>query len=203
MSADSNSQTSVTLLERVTRGAADPSAWDDFARHYRPRIYQWCRGWGVQEADADDVAQLVLSKLLNQLCTFKYDPSKSFRAWLKTVARHAWSDLRDRHDHVVAGDSMIFSVEARADLEARLEAIYDIELLEIAMEKVRNRVESSTWEAFRLTAIEGQPAVATAHELSMAVGNVYVAKHRVQKLIQQEIRDLSDPSDSDRPSEAP
>jgi len=134
---------------------------------------------------------------LNQLCTFQYDPSKSFRGWLKTVARHAWSDLRERHDHVVGGDSLIFSVEARADLEARLEAIYDFELLEIAMEKVRSRVEPSTFEAFRLTAIEGRPAADAARELAMAVGNVYVAKHRVQKLIQQEIRDLSESSGSD------
>jgi RNA polymerase sigma factor (sigma-70 family) len=200
MPADSNSQTSVTLLERMTRGAADPGAWDEFARHYRPRIYQWCRGWGVQEADADDVAQLVLSKLLNLFCTFQYDATKSFRGWLKTVARHAWSDLRDRPDRVVGGDSLIFSVEARTDLEARLEAIYDFELLEIAMEKVRGRVERSTWEAFRLTAIDGQPATAAAQELAMAVGNVYVAKHRVQKLLQQEIRDLTEPPGSGQAS---
>ena len=146
------------------------------------------------------MAQLVLAKLLNLFCTFKYDATKSFRGWLKTVARHAWSDLRDGHDRVVGGDSLIFSVEARTDLEARLEAIYDFELLEIAMEKVRGRVEHSTWEAFRLTAIEGQPATAVAQELAMAVGNVYVAKHRVQKLLQQEIRDMTEPPGSGRAS---
>jgi RNA polymerase sigma-70 factor (ECF subfamily) len=179
----------------VSRSSADTAAWDEFARQYRPKIYQWCRDWGVQEADADDVAQLVLAKLLKLLGAFEYDPAKSFRGWLKTVSRRVWSDLRERHDRVVGGDSLIRTAEAHADLEAQLEATYDYELLELAMEKVKNRVEPSTWEAFRLTAIEGVPAATVAQRLVMAVGNVYVAKHRVQKLLHQAIKE-SDSSES-------
>jgi RNA polymerase sigma-70 factor (ECF subfamily) len=196
MAAEPGSRTSVTLLERVSRGSADSVAWDEFARQYRPRIYQWCRSWGVQEADAEDVAQLVLAKLLKFLSDFEYDRAKSFRGWLKTVSRRVWSDLRERQDKVFSGDSLLRTLEAHADLEAQLEATYDYELLELAMEKVRTRIEPSTWEAFRLTAIEGQPAALVAQRLTMAVGNVYVAKHRVQKLIQQTIRDFNDASDS-------
>jgi RNA polymerase sigma factor (sigma-70 family) len=191
MDDDSQSRTSITLLQRVSRSSDDPAAWDEFDRQYRPKFHQWCRGWGVQEADAEDVTQLVLSKLLKVLGGFKYDPTRSFRGWLKTVARHVWSDLRERPDHVaVASDSLILSVEAHADLQARLEATYDFELLELAMNNVRARVEPTTWEAFQLTAIEGLSAAEAAQRLVVAVGNVYVAKHRVQKLLQQEIADL-------------
>jgi RNA polymerase sigma factor (sigma-70 family) len=190
MDDDSQSRTSITLLQRVSRSSGDPAAWDEFDRQYRPKIHQWCRGWGVQEADAEDVTQLVLSKLLKVLGGFKYDPTRSFRGWLKTVARHVWSDLRERSDYVVASDSLILSVEAHADLQARLEATFDFELLELAMNNVRARVEPPTWEAFQLTAVEGLSAAEAAQRLVVAVGNVYVAKHRVQKLLQQEIADL-------------
>lgn len=190
MTAENGSRTSVSLLDLVRRSPTDSKAWDEFARYYRPMVYQWCRGWGVQQADADDVAQLVLAKLLKLLREFEYDRKRSFRGWLKTVARHIWSDLRERQDRDVSADSMIGSLEARTDLESRLEAAYDHELLEMAMMQVRSRVEPSTWNAFRLTAIEGLPAAEAAQRLVMAVGNVYVAKHRVQKLLQQTVLEL-------------
>ena len=190
MATENGSQTSVTLLERVSRSPTDSRAWDEFVRHYRPMIYQWSRGWGVQAADADDVAQLVMAKLLKLLCDFEYDQDRSFRGWLKTVARRVWSDLREGQNRAVSADSMIGSLEARTDLEARLQAAYDQELLEKAMAQVRCRVEPSTWDAFRLTAIDGLSAAEAAQRLVMAVGNVYVAKHRVQKLLQQVVAEL-------------
>jgi RNA polymerase sigma factor (sigma-70 family) len=190
MTRESGSRTSISLLERVSRSPADSLAWDEFARQYRHRIYRWSLGWGVQEADADDVAQLVMAKLLKLLCEFEYDRDRSFRGWLKTVARRVWSDIRQRQDKALNADSMMASLEARTDLEARLEAAYDHELLEMAMEQVRCRVEPATWDAFRLTAIEGLPAAEAAKRLVMAVGNVYVAKHRVQKLLQEVVAEL-------------
>jgi RNA polymerase sigma factor (sigma-70 family) len=196
MAREPDSRTSITLLQRVSRRSADPLAWDEFARKYRPKIFGWCRGWGVQESDADDVAQLVLAKLLKRLAGFVYDPARSFKGWLKTVSRRVCSDLRAGQDRVVSSNSLLGTIEAHADLEAELEATYDYELLELAMEQVRTRVEPSTWEAFRLTAIEGMPAAGVAEHLAMAVGNVYVAKHRVQKLIQQTVRELNDGAES-------
>ena len=190
MAANADGRTSITLLERVSRGPADSLAWDEFARCYRPKILQWCRGWGVQEADAEDVAQLVLAKMLKLLRDFRYNPAGSFRAWLKTVARHVWSDLRVSHARVVSADSLILSIAAQADLEARLEAAYDHELLELAIGQVRSKVAPTTWEVFQLTAIEGLPSATVAQRLAMAVGNVYASKYRVQKLLQQAVAEL-------------
>ena len=44
----------------------------------------------------------------------------------------------------------------RDDLAARLEEAFDLERLEMAQASVRQRVEPHTWEAFRLTALEGR-----------------------------------------------
>ena len=46
------------------------------------------------------------------------------------------------------------SIEARADLEKRIEELFDRELLDLAIARVRERVASVTWEAFRLTTFE-------------------------------------------------
>jgi RNA polymerase sigma-70 factor (ECF subfamily) len=56
-------------------------------------IRAWCVKWGLQSSDADDVAQDVLLKLLNAMRNFRYDPSRSFCAWLRTVTQSALSDF--------------------------------------------------------------------------------------------------------------
>src|SRR5262245_322051 len=87
--------TSITLLHRVSQNQTEEAAWRDFVHRYGPRIHAWCRQWSLIDADADDVTQNVLLKLLVCMKTFVYDPSRSFRAWLKTVTHHAWRDYHD------------------------------------------------------------------------------------------------------------
>src|SRR5262249_47193788 len=79
MQIGSETSTSPTLLGRLQRDAADQEAWRQFVRRYGPRIYHWCRRWDLQEADAQDVTQNVLLKLVAKLRAFRYDPARSFR----------------------------------------------------------------------------------------------------------------------------
>jgi RNA polymerase sigma-70 factor (ECF subfamily) len=58
------------------------------------------------------------------------------------------------------------------------------------MNQVRQRVESSTWEAFRLTAQEGLPGAETAERLGLQVAAVFKAKSRVQRMIREEVAKL-------------
>src|SRR5262249_27719327 len=94
MPIPTDTRTSASLLERL-RAPEDQAAWRDFAGRYGPKIYKWCLRWNLQEADAEDVTQNVLLKLAAKMRTFAYDPSRSFRAWLKTVTHHAWRDFVD------------------------------------------------------------------------------------------------------------
>src|SRR5499427_6156055 len=87
--------TSQTLLGRLRRDPLNDAAWEEFVDHYGRHIYRWCRQWKLQDADAEDVAQDILLKLTQKLRAFAYDPSRSFRGWLKTVAHHAWRDFAD------------------------------------------------------------------------------------------------------------
>jgi RNA polymerase sigma-70 factor (ECF subfamily) len=79
------------------------------------------------------------------------------------------------------------SVEAREDLAARLEDAFDLERLEVAQARVRERVEPHTWEAFRLTALDGKSGAEAAAFLHMQVGTVFKAKSKVQRMLREEI----------------
>jgi RNA polymerase sigma-70 factor (ECF subfamily) len=91
------------LLSRLRHSPSDQAAWDEFVERYSPRIYGWCRRWNLQEADAQDVTQDVLLRLAEKMRTFAYDPSGSFRGWLKTLAHHAWHDFVKKRERAGAG----------------------------------------------------------------------------------------------------
>jgi RNA polymerase sigma-70 factor (ECF subfamily) len=191
-----SSVTSVTLLMRLQQTPADQAAWAEFVEGYGQRIHAWCRRWGLQEADAQDVTQTVLLKVLEAVQAFHYDPAQKFRAWLKTVTHHAWQDLVRGRRPSAAGvgaasdNDPLLTLAARDDLGARLEAAYEQELVEQALARVRSRVQPPTWEAFRLTAFEGLSGAEVAARLGMAVTSVYKAKSNVQKLLEAEVRYL-------------
>jgi RNA polymerase sigma-70 factor (ECF subfamily) len=197
MGADSVS-TSVTLLKRLQATPQDEVAWSDFAGRYAPFVFQWCRRFNLQKADAEDVTQTVLLRLIERMKTFEYDAQGSFRAWLRTVTYHAWAKFvgggfqarrRDTEEALAVLDSL----EARDDLAQRLEAAYDRELLDLAMLQVSSRVEPATWEAFRLLALDDVPGAEVATRLDMRVAAVYKARSRVQQMIQDELAKLDVP----------
>ena len=189
--------TRVTLLGRLRQDPTDQAAWDVFVERYGRHIYRWCRQWHLQDADAEDVTQDILVKLARKLRDFAYDPSRSFRGWLKTLAHHAWRDFVDsprRAQVAAAGDNQVWermqTLQAREDLIQKLQEAFDHELLEAAKVRVRLRVAPHTWEAFRLVALEALPAAEVAATVRMQVAMVYVARSKVQKMLQEEIQKL-------------
>ena len=187
--------TRASLLTQLRQDPCDQAGWDEFVERYGRHIYRWCRKWRLQDADAEDVTQDILAKLTRKLRAFAYDPSRSFRGWLKTVAHHAWRDFVDsRRGRAGEGHGrvreLMQTLEAREDLVQKLEAAFDHELLDAAKLRVRLRVAPHTWEAFRLVALEGMPAAEVAITFRMQVAMVYVAKSKVQKMLQEEIQKL-------------
>jgi RNA polymerase sigma-70 factor (ECF subfamily) len=192
----SGQSTSATLLDRLRSAPADQGAWSEFVDRYGRKIYGWCRQWGLQEADAEDVTQDVLLRLASKLRGFAYDPKRSFRGWLRTVTHHVWSDFL--HNRKLtgrgSGDTQMTQaldlVEARDDLTRRLDEEFTHALLEEASARVRLRVRQHTWEAFRLTAVERKSGAEVAALLGMQVATVFVARSKVQKMLQDEVRKL-------------
>jgi RNA polymerase sigma factor (sigma-70 family) len=196
VSEDDSLRTSVTLLDRLRQHPRDQSAWNDFVARYQPHLLKWCRGWRLKEPDAQDVTQAVLLKLSYLMMNFAYDPSRSFRGWLRTLAHHAWRDLvaERKREGIGSGDSRMGeffeSLEAGDDLVRHIEEEFERELMDQAMALVRPRVRKRTWDAFRLTALEGCTGAAAAAQLKITVDRVYGAKSEVKKMIQDVVRKL-------------
>src|SRR5262249_28062519 len=144
-------------------------AWQRFFEAYTPLMLAWCRRWGLQETDAQEIISNVLARLIKRLKHFEYNPSQRFRGWLKTIIDN---EVRDFFAHRIthpgdygggqgrAGGSDVVADPARASEELYQEIEAQRRLLGQAMSEVRQRVEPHTWEAFHRTAVAGRAAAA-------------------------------------------
>src|SRR5262249_34447827 len=153
---------------------------------------------------AEDLTQEILIKLLEALPRHEHDPDRGrFRSWLKTVVRNVLGDhwRRQRHRLESAGVGGSTALEWLGDLPAppaveelggvvdRRRAAWGAEMLD----RVRARVEPTSWAAFCQRMIERRPAAEVAAELGLTVGAVYKAAERIKRMVIQECRDASTP----------
>lgn len=186
--------TSATLLGRL-RDLGDSEAWREFETRYKPRVLAWCRGQGLQEADALDVTQDVLARVARRMRTFDYAPGGNFSGWLRTVWRNAWlSFLEDarRGDRAAGGSTVRDQLENMpgGDVTQELEEEFQRELVHEALQRLRPQVSTRDWELFHDLLLGGKSATVAAKERGMTLAGVGMAKLRVQRKLQREIARL-------------
>jgi len=189
----SSPETRPSLLIRV-RDPADQAAWQEFVEIYRPVILRLAEQKGMQAADAEDVAQEVLTAVAKSIAQREHDPERArFGTWLHRVAYNAIIDaLTRRKPDRGSGDSALHAVldqrEAHngpgSDL-LRLE--YRREVFRWAARQVRKEFRQETWDAFWLTAIDGRSVAAVAREFGKDPGAIYTARSRVIRRIQEQV----------------
>ncbi len=183
-----------SLLVRLA-DAADCEAWHRFTGIYRPLVYRIGRRKGLQDADAQDMAQRVLLSVSRAIEQWQAGSKRArFRTWLHTVARNAVIDqLRAANPVVGEGGTtaqlrLQESADGRAsEAELELEREYQREVFRWAARGVRDEFEESTWLAFWLSAVEGRPIPEVADELGKSVGAVYVARSRVIQRLRDKV----------------
>jgi RNA polymerase sigma factor (sigma-70 family) len=187
------SDTHASLLGRLRLAPDDSGLWSEFVKLYGGTIFRRCRNWGLQQADAEDVTQEVFLRLAVRMRSFLYDPRRSFRAWLKTVAQHErqhYVTKQRKAGRASGGESdsqSLSAIEARTDPVRRLQDTFDQELLHQAAERVRLRVNPKTWGAFQLLAVQGCRGAEVASRLGMNVSTAFVARSRVQRMLREEV----------------
>jgi RNA polymerase sigma factor (sigma-70 family) len=190
---NSTPETRASLLIRV-RDPADQAAWQEFVEIYRPVILSLARQKGMQEADAEDVAQVVLAAVAKAVEQREHDPRRAkFRTWLNRVAQNAILNAltRGKPDRG-SGDSAMLAVlkehesPSGADSDfLRLE--HRREVFRWAARQVRKEFHPATWDAFWRTAVEGQPVDVVAVELAKYPGAIYAARSRIMRRIQEKV----------------
>lgn len=179
------------------RNADDRSAWDRFADLYRPAVYRFARRMGLQDADADDIAQRVLESVRSAFANRPPDLTRGrFRAWISQVTRNAAINLiqRDLRNRGTGRSTVLEDLHQHSTADPNLETAWNREeevvLYRTAAAEVRSSCTASVWAAFEQTAVEGRSTAAVAEELGVSAGVVYASRSRVLKRIRSVIERL-------------
>ena len=192
-------ETRVSLILRLAK-PTDVQAWQEFSDVYGPALYSMARRRGLQPADAEDVAQETLFAVARAIERFEPDRERArFRTWLARIARNMIADFcagkLKRPLTQLISDSWLQSASSASPRSAsRIDEEFTQEyrsaLFQLAARRVQARVSTLTWQAFHDTSIVSKPAEEVAKQLGMPLGNLYVAKCRVLKLLREEVQDL-------------
>lgn len=184
-------ETSASLLERLRR-PTDAEAWVRFTQLYTPLLFHWARRIGLRQEDAADLVQDVLTMLIRELPRFAYEPSGSFRGWLRTVTLNRWRNARRKRSESLLAAAPGGEVEtAMPDhVPEIVEADYRRYLVGRALELMKASFRPSTWKACWEHVVLDRPAADVAVELGISEGAVYIATSRVLARLREELRGL-------------
>lgn len=192
-----------SLLSRI-KNWDDHQSWRDFFNTYWKLIYSTATKAGLSDAEAQDVVQETVTTVAKKIKDLKYDPALgSFKGWLLNTTRWRIADqLRkrlptdSRRSHAgEEGDRGTSTVARVPDPSGfDLDAVWDEEwrknLMEAALAAVRKQVSPKQYQVFDLYVVKQWPVGKVAKTLEVSTALVYVAKHRVAKLVKRELERL-------------
>src|SRR5207248_483861 len=110
---------------------------------------------------------------------FRYDPGKSFRAWLRSILLNRWRTIGRRPPvPSLTTDPVATGPTGPERLDELDEADYRRYLLRQTLAILQPEFSPTFWKAFEDHVLAGHPADEVAARLSISPGTVYVAKSR-------------------------
>src|SRR5271155_4851347 len=166
----------------VAAQAGDRAAYETLLRDCIPFIQRVARGQGVPSDFVDDVVQETLLTIHQARQT--YDPSRSFTAWLRTIAqRRAVDGLRrggrTRKREIHAPLAYESQSDPSGDPEEAAIQIDHTEALNLAVGKLSTRQR----EAVEHLALQGQSLAQAATATGKSAGSLRVNWHRALKTL--------------------
>ena len=192
--------TRTSLLTRL-KDCDDQTSWQRFFDTYWRLLFGYAVRAGLRETDAQDIVQEVVIAVARRMPDFRYDRSKgSFKGWLKRITQRRVADhLRREFRRESLGASPADAEEAlrQATAEVPLDALQSAweeewrhNLLELALERVRKRVLPRHYQVFDLLVVRERSATEVTKALKLNRAQVYMAKHRMTKMVKAEVREL-------------
>lgn len=176
-------RTTTTLLDGLA-DSDNAEAWSSFDARYRPILVGFARRFGLEDADAADVAQDVLTRFVQEFRDGRYDRSRGrLRSWLVSMAHDRSVTLlrRSAVRRVARGES---ALDERSEVDVLSNAWEEERrrvVLRTAFDELRDesRTDPRTIRAFELLFMHGLEPDVVASECGMSVQDVYRAKSRV------------------------
>lgn len=184
--------TTTLLLERL-HDSQDGEAWRLFDERFRGVLISTGLRLGLCAQDAEDAAQETMLQALREYQAGKYDRSRGrLSSWIVGIARHRVMDvqrarlrrggLRAELDDR-AGAAALMELDVAEAFDRSLERHIFDEAWRVL--KTESKSDPGTIDAFELTSLRGVSIAHAAEMTGLSVDQVYVARNRVAKRLQQ------------------
>ena len=195
--SDSFLPTRSSLLFRLKEWK-DSASWDEFFQAYNKSIHKIAIGRGLTRIEAEEVVQETMVAVARQMPEFSYDRAiGSFKSWLFTITRRSiGKHLKKR----LTGDApptnpgqtdVTEELESYIDPAPGLEQQWDEEwrlnLIHLAMDRVRRRIKPKQYQMFDLYVTQHLPMEQVTKMLNVNTAQVYMAKLRVSAMVRHEV----------------
>jgi RNA polymerase sigma-70 factor (ECF subfamily) len=186
-----------SLIIRL-KNRGDEEGWRDFFDTYWKLIYHTAVKAGLTDEEAQDAVQETVMSVVNKLAESEYDKSKGpFKPWLLKLTRWRIVDqFRKRQQAIhhsrreARTSTKTATVEGVPDSDG-FEAMWDEEwennLMDAAIERAKKKVDTKQYQIFDLYFFKEWPVSKVAATLRVSAASVYVARHKVGRLIKREI----------------
>jgi RNA polymerase sigma-70 factor (ECF subfamily) len=199
--AEESCPTRASLIRRL-KDWGDQTGWQEFFETYWRLIYGTATRAGLSDSEAQDVVQETVLAIAKAMPGFDYDPARgSFKSWLCNTTHWPIKDhLRrkarspasvatvDENSHTPAIQRI--ADPATIDPDAAWNADWEKNLMETALERVKQKVKPKQYQLFDCYVFKGWSMRKIAEELSVSIAQVYFAKVKVSSLVQKEFREL-------------
>jgi RNA polymerase sigma-70 factor (ECF subfamily) len=200
-----------SLLRRL-KDCEDQASWREFYHVYGDLISRFALKAGLTETEAEEVVQETTIAVARHLAKFTYDPAKcSFKTWLlnqttwriqdqlrkrgkagsASFARRSGSGAAGSDDETRrTGTIERIPDHAESAPDALWEKDWEQAILEIAMQRVKARANLKDCQIFDLHILRQMPVREVARTLNVSASRVYLAKHRIGRLVKREVERL-------------
>lgn len=201
---DSLLPTRQSLLSRL-RDWQDQEGWREFFEKYWRLVYNVARKAGLNDAEAQDVVQNTFIYLSRKMPKFRYDGHRgSFKSWLRVVTRsriNVYCRSEKAGQELVQGSSareVAPESEGPEDwpdpagdaLDELWQREWEQNLVSTAFRRLRAKVSAQQLLIFRMATFNELPMGIVAKKLGVSLAQVYLARHRVGRVFQEELRQL-------------
>ena len=196
-----------SLLAKMRSG--DEVSWREFYDAYKPLIWLCGQDCNLTPDENEELIQKVIVEIFSkdivgkfdpdnvpEHVVFKYDPGKGrFRHYLRKLIRYqAIRIYRSRVKHPTASidDENLPPLPSADEWENAWNDEWRKHILNMALVELKGHVQSETYVAFEMYALQNRPVQEVAEFLNISLSSVYVAKSRCIAALKEIIRDLEE-----------
>lgn len=198
MNESNYNPTRVTLLAKLKK-TENSEAWLEFESIYRGFILSLIVRMGLNQQDAEDISQAVLTKVWQKIEDFEYNENKGkFHNWLAAMTRNTVRDFfRTKKNFITGRDSVEYqedylSIEEHVlpDIENLAREEWVLHITNLAWENIKGDIYETKQAVFKMVSKE-IPNKEIAQKLGISETSVRVYKAEVFEKMRTEITRLN------------